>query len=53
MISLYIFQTWVQNWPMHRQLWFPLILLIISSVFNIALVERWNIKWGIPDTIFI
>jgi len=51
-VGLYIFQSYVQNWNVRHQLWLPLLILIASNFINVALVERWNLAWGISDKYF-
>lgn len=51
-ITAFIYQFVFSKWKFRNVLLFTTILSGIGGVFDVIIVKRWNIAWGIPDAVF-
>lgn len=50
--TVIIYQLLFSHWKYRNVLLFTTILSGIGGVFDFIIVNRWNLAWGIPDSVF-
>lgn len=53
MFGVLLYTTFMYDWTYRRIFRVTSILFIITCIPNILLFTRWNVKVGIPDTVFV
>eukprot|EP00286_Rhodomonas_abbreviata_P018291 CAMPEP_0181310308 /NCGR_PEP_ID=MMETSP1101-20121128/12516_1 /TAXON_ID=46948 /ORGANISM="Rhodomonas abbreviata, Strain Caron Lab Isolate" /LENGTH=570 /DNA_ID=CAMNT_0023416927 /DNA_START=15 /DNA_END=1727 /DNA_ORIENTATION=+ len=51
-IGIVIFQSFMSGWTFRRLFWVTTLLQVVASAFDILIINRYNIAWGIPDKWF-
>jgi len=51
-IGIVIFQTYMSGWTFRNLFWVTTLLQVIASAFDLLIIGRYNIGWGIPDKWF-
>ncbi|KAL8428586.1 hypothetical protein Efla_004398 [Eimeria flavescens] len=51
-VGVALFQRFVSKWTFRRAFLITSLLQQLTSVFDVAMVMRWNIKMGIPDNVW-
>jgi len=47
--AIVLFQMYIQHWNARKAMWITTTFTILAAFFDIAIVERWNLAFGIPD----
>ena len=53
LLAVFIYSIFMYNWRFRSIFWVTGVLFIITCIPNIFLFKRWNVAWGIPDTVFV
>lgn len=48
-LGVVAFQTYMSTWKFREVFWISTAIRIAASVFDIVIVERWNVAVGVPD----
>jgi hypothetical protein len=48
-LGIVLFQATMSNWPFRRLFWVTTLLQVLASAFDLLIIARWNIAWGISD----
>jgi hypothetical protein len=51
-IGIVIFQSTMSGWPFRKLFWVTTIMQVVASAFDLLIINRYNIAWGIPDRWF-
>ncbi|PHJ22696.1 bt1 family protein [Cystoisospora suis] len=52
-IGVTLFQKYVSKWTFRKAFWITSLLTCLTSLFDVAMIYRWNIKYlGIPDKVW-
>jgi len=51
-VSVFIYQLLFSKWKYRNVLLFTTILSGLGGLFDFIIVMRWNVSWGIPDSVF-
>merc|ERR1712032_1134912 len=51
LLAIVLFQMYIQHWNARTAMWVTTGFTIFAAIFDIAVVERWNLALGIPDSI--
>lgn len=46
-----VFQAVMRNWNFRHVLWSTILIYVVSSIFDIIMIMRWNLKAGISDDV--
>lgn len=49
LLAIVLFQMYIQHWNARTAMWITTAFTIFAAIFDIAIVERWNLQLGIPD----
>lgn len=50
-VGVSLFQTYLSRGPFRRAFWFTAILKVVASFFDIVIVKRLNVQYGIGDKV--
>eukprot|EP00667_Euglena_gracilis_P005817 EG_transcript_5859 len=51
--GLWLFNDWMPNWTYRKALFLTQVATTLSLLLDIIQLERWNTRWGVPDTVFM
>eukprot|EP00283_Hemiselmis_rufescens_P025926 CAMPEP_0173441318 /NCGR_PEP_ID=MMETSP1357-20121228/23893_1 /TAXON_ID=77926 /ORGANISM="Hemiselmis rufescens, Strain PCC563" /LENGTH=550 /DNA_ID=CAMNT_0014406887 /DNA_START=22 /DNA_END=1670 /DNA_ORIENTATION=+ len=51
-IGIVIFQSFMSGWTFRKLFWVTTVLQVVASAFDLLIIERYNIGWGIDDKMF-
>jgi len=51
-IGIVIFQTFMSGWTFRNLFWVTTLMQVVASAFDLLIINRYNIAWGIPDKWF-
>lgn len=52
-VSVVAYQIIMKHWKYRSVLIFNNLVYCVVSLLNVVLFRRWNVAWGIPDTVFV
>jgi folate/biopterin transporter len=51
-IGIVLFQTYMSGWTFRQLFWVTTLMQVLASAFDLLIINRYNIAWGIPDKWF-
>lgn len=51
-VTVFLYQLLFSRWKYRNVLLFTTLLSGVGGIFDFIIVQRWNVAWGIPDSIF-
>lgn len=51
-VGIVVFQTFMSGWTFRKLFWVTTLLQVVASAFDLLIIERYNIGWGIDDKTF-
>eukprot|EP00802_Teleaulax_amphioxeia_P003947 Tamp_03950.p2 GENE.Tamp_03950~~Tamp_03950.p2 ORF type:complete len:496 (-),score=123.98 Tamp_03950:2008-3375(-) len=51
-IGIVLFQTFMSGWTFRKLFWVTTLMQVVASAFDLLIINRYNIAWGIPDKWF-
>jgi MFS family permease len=52
LVTVFIYQWLFSKWKFRNVLIFTAFLSAFGGMFDFIILKRWNLDWGIPDTVF-
>jgi folate/biopterin transporter len=53
LIGIFSYQRFMKDWTYQRLLMMTNIVLSLLNVSDVIILSRMNVRWGIPDTVFV